>query len=121
MGRRRHEPSEETRLKVNTLSMFGVKEVEIAGHLNIDPKTLRKYYRSELSDGHLKANVSVAKSLYRQAIDGNVTAAIFWLKSRAGWSEKQETEGRNDTQPLEIKFSVKEPVSEIQTTNASDS
>jgi hypothetical protein len=29
----------------------------------------------------------VARSLYAQAIGGNTTAQIFWLKTRAGWRE----------------------------------
>ena len=44
-----------------------------------------------------KANTKVAESLYRKALgDGSqsVTAAIFWLKTRAGWKETlvQQTE-----------------------------
>jgi hypothetical protein len=69
---------------------YGVPETEIAGVLGVDPKTLRKHYRAELDHGHTKANARVAESLYRKATsDGpqSVTAAIFWLKTRAGWRE----------------------------------
>ena len=69
---------------------YGVPEAEIAGVLGIDAKTLRKHYRQELRHGHTKANTRVAESLYRKATgDGSqsVTAAIFWLKTRAGWKE----------------------------------
>lgn len=54
------------------------------------PKTLRKHYRQELDFGHTKANARVAEFLYRKATtEGSqaVTAAIFWLKTRAGWRE----------------------------------
>ena len=30
--------------------------------------------------------------IYQQAKDGNTTAAIFWLKTRAGWRETQKVE-----------------------------
>src|SRR5436190_14998476 len=69
---------------------FGLPETDIATVLDIDPKTLRKHYRHELSKGSIKANTKVAESLYRKALsDGSqsVTAAIFWLKTRAHWKE----------------------------------
>ena len=59
------------------------------------PKTLRKHYRGELDHGHVKANAKVAENLYRKATgDGReaVIAAIFWLKTRAGWKETHVTE-----------------------------
>ena len=72
------------------MSAYGVPEKDIARVLGIDPKTLRKHYRDELDTGSIKANSRIAESLYRKAMgDGpqSVTAAIFWLKTRAGWKE----------------------------------
>lgn len=69
---------------------FGVPEIDIARVLGIDPKTLRKHYRDALDTGHVLANVKVAESLFRKATgEGrqSVTAAIFWLKTRARWKE----------------------------------
>jgi hypothetical protein len=69
---------------------YGIPEADIATVLEIDPKTLRKHYRSELDKGHIKATANVAENLYRKATgDGreSVIAAIFWLKTRAGWKE----------------------------------
>jgi hypothetical protein len=69
---------------------YGVPEEGIARVLAVDPKTLRKHYREELDHGHTKANARVAENLYRKATgDGReaVVAAIFWLKTRAGWKE----------------------------------
>ncbi len=65
---------------------YGVPETDIARIIGIDPKTLRKHYRDELDTGHVKANAKVAENLYRKATgEGreSVTAAIFWLKTRA--------------------------------------
>lgn len=65
-------------------------ESEIAGVVAIDAKTLRKHYRQELDHAHTKVNARVAENLFRKATgDGReaVTAAIFWLKTRAGWKE----------------------------------
>ena len=69
---------------------YGIPEADIACLLEIDPKTLRRHYRRELDKGHIKANSRVAENLYRKATgEGReaVTAAIFWLKTRAGWKE----------------------------------
>lgn len=73
----------------------GIRETEIALYLDVDPKTLRKYYRKELDVGHVSANVNVAKTLYKKALEGNVPAMIFWLKARAGWREKHDVDLTN--------------------------
>jgi hypothetical protein len=78
------------RRQVEAMAGFGVPEIDIAGVIGIDPKTLRKHYRNELDHGHVKANMRVAENLYRKATGGGreaVIAAIFWLKTRAGWRE----------------------------------
>lgn len=87
-----HKPTSESRAQVEALAGYGVRQDEIALYLDIDPKTLRSHYREQLDKGVVKANVSVARSLHKQAVEGNVAAAIFWLKSRAGFREKQEVE-----------------------------
>ena len=54
-------------------------------------KTLRKYFRAELGRAAIEANTHVAYSLYKSAISGkDTTAAIFWLKCRAGWRGNHE-------------------------------
>jgi hypothetical protein len=108
MGRRAHKPDPADRRQVETLAGFGVREDDIAGVLGIDPKTLRKHYRHELHHGHVKANARVAENLYRKATgEGReaVTAAIFWLKTRAGWKETsvQEVSG-----PVKIELTWQE-------------
>ncbi|MGG5819088.1 hypothetical protein [Falsiroseomonas sp. HW251] len=66
---------------------------EIATFLDIDAKTLRKHFRAELDRGGTEATTKVAQSLFRMATEGNnVAAAIFWMKGRAGWSERQRVD-----------------------------
>ena len=94
MSKPLHKTSEKTKAEVQALAGFGIKETDIAIYLGIDPKTLRKYYRNELDTGHIRANAAVARALYKQAVDDNSTAAaIFWLKTRAGWNERIEHTG----------------------------
>ena len=91
-GRPAHEPTTETRAQVDALAGYGIRQDEIAAYLGIDKKTLSKHYREELDAAVVKANSAVARSLHKQATEGNVAAAIFWLKARAGWREKHEVE-----------------------------
>src|SRR5689334_25016908 len=68
----------------------GVPEADIAVVIGVAPKTLRKHFRDELDTGHIKASAKVAGNLYRIATGSGreaVTAAIFWLKVKAGWRE----------------------------------
>ncbi len=109
-----HQPLPALRRQVEAMAGYGVPEIDIARVVGIDPKTLRKHYRDELDTGHVKANAKVAENLYHKATgEGReaVTAAIFWLKTRAGWKETsvQEVGGR-DGQPIEVE--VQEPARE---------
>lgn len=87
-----HEPTEESRAQVAALTSFGISQDDIALYLDIDDKTLRKYYRRELDTGSLHATAKVASRLFAtatQSVDmkaANV-AGIFWLKCRAGWRD----------------------------------
>ncbi len=69
------------------MAAYGIPELDIARVVEVDPKTLRKYYRDELDLGETKANAQVAGFLFNAAKNGNVTAQIFWLKTRAKWRE----------------------------------
>jgi hypothetical protein len=99
MARPKHTPDAFHRRQVEALAGYGVPEPDIAGMIGIDPKTLRKHYRYELDHGHTKANAKVAENLFRKATgEGReaVTAAIFWLKSRAHWKETIVNEHTGD-------------------------
>lgn len=95
MGRRAHKPDPALRRQVEALAAYGIPEADISGVVGIDPKTLRKHYREELDLGESKANAQVAGFLFSAAKNGNVTAQIFWLKTRAKWRET----------PLELRHS----------------
>ena len=77
------------------MAAYGIPEPDIARVAGVDPKTLRKHYREELDLGEAKANAQVAGFLSNAAKNGNVTAQIFWLKTRAKWRET----------PVELKHS----------------
>ena len=79
------------------------------------PKTSGRCFAKELASGQVKANARVAESLYRKATgEGReaVTAAIFWLKTRAHWKETSAHEHsgafvhevRSDGEPVRQKI-----------------
>ena len=87
MGRRAHWPDPALRRQVEAMAAYGIPEPDISRVVGVDPKTLRKHYRDELDLGETKANAQVAGFLFNAARNGNVTAQIFWLKTRARWKE----------------------------------
>jgi hypothetical protein len=87
VGRRAHQPDPAQRRQVEAMAAYGIPEPDISRVVGIDPKTLRKHYRDELDMGETKANAQVAGFLFNSAKNGNVTAQIFWLKTRAKWRE----------------------------------
>jgi hypothetical protein len=89
-GRPPHVPTEATRKQVKALAAYGVPQDEIGKVIGVSKPTLEKHYRDELDRAQSEANARVAESLFRKATgDGaqSVTAAIFWLKTRAQWKE----------------------------------
>lgn len=107
-GRPPFAPTDKDRATVKSMSAFGIPDYEIAKVIGITPPTLRKHFWQELEVGHIEANAKVAQSLFKKATgDGNqaVQAAIFWLKARAGWSDKapEETLGKKEQRDIEAR------------------
>ncbi len=85
-----HEPTDEDREMVEAMAAFGVPQADIAKVLRLSENTLRKHYPDELEMGSTKATTKVAANLFKMATGSGreaVTAAIFWMKTRAGWKE----------------------------------
>lgn len=93
-GRPAFKPTDDHRRTIKAMAGYGILHTEIATVIGIDEKTLRKYFRTELDTGSTVANAKVAESLYKNAIVGNVSAQIFWLKARAGWVDRQFVDNR---------------------------
>ncbi len=88
---KQHEPNEKTRAEVGALVSFGNTQEQIAEHLGISVDTLARHYRNELDNSVVRANAKVAAKLFRKATEGDdLSAMIFWLKTRGKWREKDE-------------------------------
>ena len=110
-GRPAHVPTDETRNLVELLSGFGIPQDEIARLVGIDPKTLRFHYADQIELGTIKATAKVAQNLFTMACKPTregLSAAIFWLKVRAGWSEYAPRLPRSDEPLGKKEFAVRD-------------
>ena len=92
MARKTFPVTDAMRERVRRLAGVGVPQDDIAAILDCDAKTLRKYFRIELNRGVAEANAAAASYLFAKVKEGNVTAQIFWMKTRAGWREGRAPE-----------------------------
>ena len=77
---------------VEALTIAGVTQTLISQIVKISEPTLRKNFRKELDTSKARANAIISQALFKKAKDGNVIAQIFWLKTQAGWKEKNHYE-----------------------------
>lgn len=81
----------------------GLTNEQIAEKLGINPDTLYKYMKQypEISEtlkkGKEVVDYEVENALLKNALEGNITAQIFWLKNRKPdkWKDKIETNKDN--------------------------
>lgn len=91
-GRPQHLVTATTENQVYELSKVGTRYEDIAFMLGISADTLSKYYKPQLEKGRIEANAVIAGTLYEKARQGDTASMMFWLKTRAQWSEKNTTE-----------------------------
>jgi hypothetical protein len=72
---------------------------QICDYMSVGETTFREIEgrQPEVSDaykrGKAKAIGSIGQSLIQQAKNGNIAAAIFYLKTQAGWRETEQEQG----------------------------
>ena len=73
---------------------YGMTQKEMAALIGVSIATFERRIKDQpellegLLKGKAKADTQVIDSLFKNAVKkGNVTAQIFWLKTRRGWSE----------------------------------
>ena len=92
MARPEYQPTDKDKSAVQTMAAYGIPQPDIAAVVGCDEKTLRKHFRQELDTAATQANARVAAALFKKATSdapSSVAAAIFWLKARAGWVDRQ--------------------------------
>ena len=110
-----HDPNQTTGAMIQEMCAAGIPQAQIASACGLSEPTLRKHYRHQLDHGGILANAKVAANLFRMATgEGReaVTAAIFWMKTRAGWRENNPA-AQSDA-PTEITITVRRVGSPVQ-------
>jgi hypothetical protein len=113
-----HEPTDAQIATVRAMSAYGIPQDDIAKVIGIDPKTLRKHYSEQLEKGSIEATAKVAEFLFRQATTKNVAAAMFWMKCRAGWSEKTRVEVSQRHEDLDLSKLTTDELIQFEKLNA---
>lgn len=96
-------------LRIEGWARDGLTDEQIAQNMGINPTTLyewkKKYPKISESLKRSKdvADRQVENALFKNAINGNITAQIFWLKNRKPdkWRDKQEYEDRTAIEKLD--------------------
>jgi hypothetical protein len=87
--------------KYETLAEILNKQ-QCADYFNISLSCLKKIEKRQpevydsYKKGRVKAIESIAKNLIQKAREGNMAAAIFYLKTQAGWSQTQSIDITGD-------------------------
>lgn len=92
--------------KVEALAAQGLTEEQIAHAMGISQDTLARRkaeyadFREAIKKGKAKGIAQISNALFIKAKNGDTTAQIFFLKARAGWSDKPRDDGEGDNNPL---------------------
>lgn len=135
-GPKGHVPTPETRRTVEAMAAYGIPAEEVAEVLGVARSTLFKRYARELKLGSTKANAKIGETLFQAAQlavvyetdeltgrrrpagtdKGGITAAIFWMKTRGGWSEKiKHVGGDKGDEPVKVQHSTGIDLSKLST------
>lgn len=85
--------------KVEELASRGLTEQQIADCLGISTDTIgrrkKKYadFAETIKRGQASGVSQVSNALFEQAMSGQTAAAIFYMKNRANWTDKQQHTG----------------------------
>ena len=84
MSKSKFVPTKEQRQMVRSLSAYAIKQEGIARMIGLrSPKTLRKYFRKEITLGALEALAQVAQTHYQMAKSGKYPiSTIHYLEKR---------------------------------------
>ena len=92
---------------VRALSQYGVPQEDIAATIGCCVETMLKLYGQEHKEGRAVANAKIGKRLFEKAMEGDVSALIFWAKARMRWrTEDKGTPADDVAPPVAIKVNV---------------
>lgn len=81
-----------TREAIQIMTATGITKTAMAKILGIAPATLNTKYADEMEHGKDMLTTRIVNALIRKALDGNVTAQTFFLKTKADFREADKNE-----------------------------
>ncbi len=93
-GQPAYTPSHDEREKVRDYARV-CNEDQIAILLGISVSTLQRHFKAELEQARAQTSALIGSKLIAQALSGDKTAMIFYLKTRGGWAQKHEIAGKD--------------------------
>lgn len=98
-GRPVREFSESDRKEIEKLAGYGLTHDQIAIFKGCSRDTLTKHCSIELERGKVKAIAEVTGYLFGNIKAGDQASIFFYLKTQAGWREKQPEQGEDKEPP----------------------
>ena len=96
--------------QVAQLAGYGLTQEQIADFFGLSDQRLRARFlqddtlASAYKTGRAQAISQVSKTVFKQAMAGQVACAFFYLKTQAGWRETERHEiTSKDGEPIEIR------------------
>jgi hypothetical protein len=102
-----------TARQIMTLASWGMPQVQIATLFGITVNSMAKHYRNELDKGMARGNSKIAKTLFKKAMDGDISALIFLAKVRLHMSTVQKVDHTSSDKSM----APRAPVVNIQTSD----
>lgn len=99
--------TEEQRKQAQRMAAVGVTAETIARYFDCDIEALYREAGEAMKRGRAETEAAIAGTLVRDALAGNTTAQLFWLKTKGGWRETTHLE--IDTKNNVINFNVLSP------------
>lgn len=81
-------PTDAQRARIMTLVAAGFTNESIAVVMAIPSETLERHFDFELKQGKVVVDAKVLGGIVERAIEGDKTMAIWYSKTRGGWSER---------------------------------
>lgn len=101
-GRPRFVPTDEQVKQIAKLYGLGLTYDQLAGFLELSPTCFDELLERQpeikraISKAKAGAIGSISSTLFKQAQEGNLTAAIFYLKTQGRWAEAREQANSDD-------------------------
>lgn len=106
---------DEYREQAKNYCLLGATDVDLARFFGVTPRTIITWrkahpeFHEACEDGKARADALVARSLYNNALSGDTTACIFWLKNRQkhAWRDRHEIDhsGKVAVDPIQLLLS----------------